>query len=55
MLVWCSFNSFHRPLSGDYQVLDSSVEGSHDKQYSGDLVNKKLVKEGEKISPVAVF
>lgn len=55
VLVCFSFNLFHRPLSGDYQVLDSSVQVSHAKQQSGDLTNEKLVKEGEKISPVLVF
>lgn len=55
MLVWFSFNFFHRSFSGDYQALDSSVEGSGYKQYSGDLANGKLVKESEKISPGLVF
>lgn len=41
MLVWFGLNFLHRSLSGDYQVLDSSVEESHYKQYSGDLANKK--------------
>lgn len=41
VLVWFSFNFLHRSLSGDYQVLDSSVEWSHYKQYSGDLANEE--------------
>lgn len=43
MLVWFSFNFFHRSLSGDYQAQDSSVEGSDYKQYSGDLEDLEVL------------
>lgn len=45
--VWFAW-FFIFSLRGDYEVMDSSAEGSHYKQSSGDLVKKKSVRKGEK-------